>query len=296
MLPTVKVQTWANDLRLPCLTQPAEYTGLLSSLEPLRRPALPFQSKHLPALKRDTWYVLQRTERTRPGLLVIWGAQKCCVYISGDRTPKIALLRLRIDPQFFDGLTVFAATLSSRTRRLLIEDTLMWKGRRTLDEEIFSKRWAMAVQWVEHYCLVDQVTGVGIEMARWTPLETLRPTDAWDLQPDDTGRSRYFWVAGAEPAPAPAPAPAQLQQQESGPLVAVAERDIGPEQWLLKAGDGTALGRALVRTLAVSDSLRSMPQKVRVEVEWNTVFSKWEIKGLTEADATRDAGNFNSSK
>jgi hypothetical protein len=67
-----------------------------------------------------------------------------------------------------------------------------------------------------------------------------------------------------------------------GPLVAVATRAAGPDQWSLAAADGAALGRALIRTLAVSTELRaSKMATVRVEVEWRPEFSKWEILGLT---------------
>ena len=285
MAPTVKVQCWADDLRLPCLTKIAEYAELLTALEPLRRPALPFQSKHLPALKRDTWFVLQRKEKTRPGLLVIWN--RCCVYISSERTPRVALLRLRIDPQFFDGLTVFGATLSSRTRRLIVEDTYMWKGRRC-DDDVFAKRWALAVQWIEHYCLLEELSGVRVEMANWEPLEKLRPVDAWDLQPNDTGRTRYTWIPRDTQVVPVAPAAPTA-------MVALAERESGPEQWTLKSGDGVSLGRALVRTLATSERMRSAKSVQRVIVAWNSAFSKWEIKELTDKPVAH-AAIFEASK
>ena len=289
--PTVKVQGWADDLRLPCLTKTAEYTELINTIEPLRRPALPFQSKHLPALKRDTWFVLQRKEKTRPCLLVIWPQYRCCVYISNERRPRVALLRLRIDPQFYvGGLTVFGATLSSRSRRISVEDTYMWKGRRVIDDDVFAKRWALAVQWVEHYCLLEELSGLSVEMANWRPLETLRPVDAWDLQPNDTGRSRYTWIAGRETqVVAAAPVVPSV-------LVALAERDTGPEQWVLKAGDGSSLGRGLVRTLATSDVLRSAKQIIRVIVGWNADFMKWEIKEPTEKPVTHGIAIFEASK
>ena len=53
----------------------------------------------------------------------------------------MALLRLRIDPQFLapgTGPTIFAATLSAAARGLWIEDVLQWNGRPV--EEPFSRR------------------------------------------------------------------------------------------------------------------------------------------------------------
>jgi hypothetical protein len=299
--PTIKVQTWGDDLRLPCFLSP---TGLPAELESFRRPPLPFQSKHLPALKRNVWFVMKRPAE-KSGLVVIWPAKKCCIYISGDAPhkrpePRIALLRLRIDPQFLaadSGLTVFSATLSSVSRRLTLDDTLMWKGRRILDTETFSKRWGRAVQWVEHYCLLDPrlMGGIEIEMARWESLDHLRPEQSWELQSDEVGRKRFLWIANHS-ASSPQEAPTIVAPVLDGPLVAHATRDAGPEQWMLTAGDGTALGRALIRTLVVSTAMRSAKGVVLVEVSWNSTFGKWEILAVSDSLVTMSGANFEAVK
>lgn len=309
--PSIKVQTWGDDLRLPCFIQAAETAGLLGELEPLRRPSNPFQSKHLPALKRNKWFVLRRPI-DRSGLLVVWPAKQCCVYVSGEQpthkrpTPRIALLRLRIDPQFLTegtGLTVFAATLCSSTRTLSIEDTLLWKGRSLIQDELFSARWALAVQWIEHYCILDPrlLGGIEIEAAAWGSLDSLKPEHVWELQADETGRNRLLWIANhlgtTDTSAEETVAQAQVPTLESGPLVANAARDIGPEQWSLSAGDGTGLGKALIRTLAVSERLRSSKSpKLRVEVAWNPTFAKWEIKAVSDSLATMSIANFEAAK
>lgn len=301
---TLKVQTWSDDLRLPCIINAAETTGLLTELEPLRRPSIPFQSKHLPALKRNKWFALKRpADRSRSGLLVLWPAHQACVYVSGDpkRPDRVALLRVRVDPQFFGaGLTVFAATLSGSRRSLMIEDTLMWKGR--LATEAFSARWALAVQWVEHYCIVDTrlLSGLQVEMAAWGALSAMTPDGVWDLQSEDEGARRLLWIAAyhaPDPVPVPAPAhtsPVLIIQS----LVAAATRETGPEQWGLYSSDGISLGRALVRTLDLSSQLRSSKANtLRVEVTWNTGFGKWEIKGLAEGGiAVSHSANFQAAK
>jgi hypothetical protein len=337
--PTIKVQTWGDDLRLPCFINLAETTGLLSELEPLRRSSNPFQSKHLPALKRNTWFVLRRPVE-RSGLLVVWPAKQCCVYISGEPTspkrpyPRIALLRIRVDPQFLNaeaGLTVFAATLRSSTRTLSIEDTLLWKGRSVFNDELFSARWALAVQWIEHYCILDPrlLGGIDIEIANWGSLDSLQPEHVWELQADETGRNRLLWIANYADTPTiTSPEPSTLAQAlassgpsgcyssqalassgppgcfssqaptlETGPLIANAMRDSGPEQWVLSTGDGSPLGKALIRTLSVSERLRSSKSpKLRVEVAWNPNFSKWEIKAVSESLATVSIANFEAAK
>lgn len=310
MIPAIKVQTWGDDLRLPCLINAADTTGLLAELEPLRRPTIPFQSKHLPALKRDKWHVLRRPPgRERSGLVVVWPQHKCCIYISGDHVNKVrvALLRVRIDPQFFAsdaGLTVFSATLVASARRLALEDTYLWKGRNVFADEAFSARWALAIQWLEHYCLLDPrlLSGVEVEMAKWRSLDSLKSGHSWDIQSEEPGNKRLFWI-GQQQSPPTSPTiesprtPAQAPTLEVGPLVAVATRDAGPEQWKLAAGDNTTLGRALVRTLAISEQLRSVTAAtVRVEVVWNKNFSKWEITGLTDSKATMSGEKFAVAK
>ena len=308
--PAVKVQKWGDDLRLPCLINATDTKGLITELEPLRRPTIPFQSKHLPALKRDKWHVLRRPPgRERSGLVVIWPLHKCCIYISGEHvnTLRVALLRVRIDPQFFAGdvgLTVFSATLVAPERRLALEDTYLWKGRNVFATEAFSVRWALAVQWLEHYCLLDPrlLSGVELEMAKWRSLDSLTPGYSWEIQSEEPGNKRLFWIGQHQSPPTSPPiesprTPAQAPTLEIGPLVAVATRDTGPEQWKLTTGDNTSLGRALVRTLAISIQLRSVVAAVaRVEVVWNKNFSKWEIIGLTDSNATVSVEKFDASK
>jgi hypothetical protein len=311
-----KVQNWRDDLRLPCLVNPADTASLVAELELLRKPPLPFQSKHLPALKRNKWFVLKR-DRNRRGLVVVWPSAQACVYISGEPPGKrqglrIALLRIRVDPTFLSegtGLTVFAATLSAETRTLNIEDTLIWKGRPLQTEEPFTKRFCLVNQWIEHYCILDArlLGGLDIRAAAWEPLAALRPTGVWMLQSDDAGRQPILWMAQhKELIPSPprravqeekgkqkeAEAEAEAETKagaiapilETGPLVAVATRDAGPEQWSLTSADGVSLGRALIRRLSVSTTLRSA-KTVRVVVEWIPSFKKWEICNQTDLPA-----------
>lgn len=312
----VKVQTWGDDLRLPCFINAAETAGLLVELEPLRRQSTPFQSKHVPALKRNTWFALKRpADRTRTGLLCVWPDQQCCVYISGEPptakrpTPRVALLRLRVDPQFFApgaGLTVFAASLSAAARRLWVEDTLIWKGRNVSDET-FTTRFRMASQWLEHYCILDPrlVSGIEIEMARWEQLDHIVPTGTWELQADEASRRRLLWIANhadtpldhaLTAAPSTAAAPAAAPKLDGGPLVAIATRESGPDQWGLTSADGVSLGKALIRTLEISSAMRSLKNSTaRVEVMWNSVFKKWEIREISTGLASHSA-NFDVSK
>ena len=303
----IKMQSWRDDLRLPCLVNSVESAPLIAEVDILRKPPVPFQSKHLPALKRNKWFVLKRG-RARRGLVVVWPAKQCCVYVSGEPPGKqglrIALLRIRVDPAFLadgTGPTVFAATLTAETRTLAIEDTLVWKGRPILSEETFTDRFRMAVQWIEHYCILDArlLSGLDIRTAAWESLASLRPSGSWLLQSDEVGRPPLIWtVHHKELVPSPQRRPKVEDKDEKekatvaapivdeGPLVAVATRDTGPEQWSLGSSDNVSLGRALIRRLAVSERLRSVKgNTVRVLVEWEPMFKKWEISDLSDLSA-----------
>jgi hypothetical protein len=213
-------------------------------------------------------------------------------------------------------MTVFAATLSGSTRALMIEDTLVWKGRYVFNDDTFTARYAMAVQWIEHYCILDPrlLGGIEITMAAWSPLTSLKPNGVWDIQSDEVGKRRFLWIANHEGIRNHQ----EYQHPQSGsviehvhdalpvvtaptlevgaPLIAVATRESGPEQWGLASSDGVSLGRALIRTLGVSERLRSSKvNTLRVEVVWNVGFNKWEIKGVSDSLASH-SGNFEAAK
>jgi hypothetical protein len=320
---TVKPAAWGDDLRLPTFAD-TDTATLLAALEPHRRTAQPFQSKHLPALKRNVWYALRRpTDRARTGLLVVWAERGVCVYLSGEPPSskrhgghnRVALLRLRVDPQFYGastGLTVFAATLSPSNRRLWIEDVVVWKGRALLTEETFQARWRLATQWVEHYCIQDPrlLGGVEVELAEWGALESVAPEGSWDFVcADAVGARRLWWFARHSDTVAAAPAPVSVKstsvaapiasaapRDPSAPLVAIATREPGPDRWALSSADGVALGHALVRTLKVSSALRTQKTNTaRVDVVWTSSFSKWEIVGLT-GDVASHSSFFEAAK
>jgi hypothetical protein len=334
MAATIKPAPWGDDLRLPTFSNPTDTAALLAELEPHRRTSQPFQSKHLPALKRNVWYALRRpADRARTGLLVVWPAAGACVYLSGEPATskrhggfnRVALLRLRVDPQFLapgTGLTVFAATLSPSTRRIWVEDVVVWKGRVLTADEPFVARWRLATQWVEHYCIQDPrlLGGVEVELAPWQSLETVEPEGSWDFMCADTTGSRRLWwiarhadappvlspkitpaVAPAEPPPLSVPVQANVPtssapRDPSAPLVAIATREPGPDRWALASADGVSQGHALIRTLKVSSALRTQKMNtVRVDVVWTPAFSKWEIVGLS-ADVASHSSFFAAAK
>jgi hypothetical protein len=268
-------------------------------------------------VKRNIWFALRRpVDKTRTGLLCIWPQEKCCIYLSGDRPTakspggRTALLRLRIDPQFLTGtgLTVFAASLTPSDRALWIEDTLVWKGRDVFSEESFQKRWLLAAQWLEHYCILDPrlVGGLNLIMAPWVSLSSMQSTGVWEIQQDDPGRHRFLWIASETDRPEkrkeketekePETEPIHAPSLEDGPLIVVAKKEDGPDQWSLTSSDGVSLGRALVRTMALSSALRSSKKNtLNLEVAWNTQFQKWEARAIvSDSLVASHSGSFNS--
>jgi hypothetical protein len=302
----VVLQRWGEDLRLPCFTSQEELAPVFKDIEQLRKSFIPFQSKHIPALKRNVWYALKRpTDRTRSGLLYLWPEKTCCVYISGEpitskskqKFPRVALLRLRIDPQFFSsGPTIFSATLSPLARRLWIEDVLVWKGR-TMSEELFSTRWRLAAQWLEHWCILDArlLGGLEVEMAHWKSLERVQPNGIWEFQADEAGRKRITWSSRYMDPSTITKSPSVINiisapVLDDRPRVALATRETGPDQWSLTTADNVSLGKALLRTMSISSALRSSKSKtVRLEVTWNSVFQKWEGIALSSNEVSQYA-------
>jgi hypothetical protein len=287
---TYQVQTWAESVRLPVLTDPAEYLTLVDRIQQYRRPSIPLQSKHMPSLKRSLCFVLQRpADKSRSGLVVLWPERQCCVYMSSEPKPRVAVLRLRVDPQFFAygaGLTVFSATLSPSLRLLQIEDLYQWKGEDCLQKETFTERWRRVVQWLTHFCHPDPqlIGGVQLQLAEWRSLNKLTGTGVWNLQFDTAGERRMLWFPVTQPPPkqaTPAPAPVKTDKE-----LVTASRGGAPDQWNLTRSTGVGLGRALIRSIALSTQLRqTVGDSVPVEIKWNADFDKWEVISVKMHDS-----------
>jgi hypothetical protein len=168
---------------------------------------------------------------------------------------------------------------------------VLWKGRPV--EEPFGQRMRRVAQWLEHYCILDPrlLDGVEVELAPWAPLAALEPNGTWELQSDEEGAHRLLWIANntdplldVSPSLRPLTGSAlpAIPTLDEGPLVAVATREGGPDQWALASADGVLLARALIRRLEVSAALREAKVGTqRVEVRWAGAFGKWEVVGLT---------------
>ena len=132
--------------------------------------------------------------------------------------------------------------------------------------------------------------GLELTMAAWQPLSAVQPEGAWELlQANAAGARRFFWLARRrletpDPTPNTDTIELVLPVADSGPPIAVATRESGPDQWALSSADGVGIGRALIRTMSVSAALRTAKTNtMRVEVAWAAGFGKWEIKGIAPA-------------
>jgi hypothetical protein len=292
MLEMWKNQVWSDTLRLPCVVN-HESVKLISGLSPPSLP-IPFQSKHLPSLKRNVWFALKRPiDRSKTGVLCIIPEKQLCIFVSGEQpskkypTPRVAIINIRVDPQFYEAgkPTVIEATLSGRDRKLWIEDVCQWKGR-ILEAETFSQRWALAKQWLDHYCMFEaDKLGFTIELAPWGRLVDMKSDGMWELMPDEARQRRLRWMSKEKCEPVPL-VPTVITTPK-GPAVAIATRcTSGPDQWDLTSSDGVSLGRALIRSMQMSTALRSSKNVVRIEVDWQPGFKKWEAKKLTQDSAS----------
>ena len=291
---TTRLQSF-GDIRLPCFVQPypEPIQNMLRDIQQFH-PIIPFQSKDLPALKRDTWFVLQRpTDKDRPrsGFLVV--SNQYCVFIRNPTQIILLRIRLDLDKDNTDNNnnkqkqnTVFSATLSLSQSLLTVEDTLVWKNQ-SQKKERFSTRWAHVVQWMDTSCVIDPrlIGGLRIELAQWKSLDSLQSNGVWELVNECGFNQRLLWMKTHKKVIVKGLVKEKVKGKGDTIVIATRDECCGPEQWLLTSSDGKSMGpcHALVRTLAISDMLRSAQtntQQIPVEVIWNPTFQKWEIQRI----------------
>jgi hypothetical protein len=174
--------------------------------------------------------------------------------------------------------------------------------------------------------------GLAIKPRELIPLEKFRsePGDVWEFIPEDAQRRRLIWkdrrlnnvVLSSYPQkpkpqqqrpqhkPAePAPVPTAQQQPTKvgildtyfpalptagdGSLVAIAKKDLsGPDVYALSSADGKHLSIAVIRKMQISLEMRKYTEPVRVRVEWNSSFDRWEILDVNVSSAASPASAF----
>lgn len=235
------------------------------------------------------------------------------------RPPKVFILRMRHSPSIYsEGGAVFAATLHLSDSILWLEDVLVWEGQSIWKTHTFSKRWQILKSWFENDWTEDPnlQRGLIIKPRQPLPLSSFlsEPGDVWDFIPEDAGRRKLMWkdkrlmpvTISSYPqkeVKRPArqkhepkveepvkPSPViqvgildsyfpSLPQENDGSLIAMAKKETGPDVYSLYSAEGTSLGLAVIRKMALSLAMRTHCKETptRVRVEWCTAFDRWEI-------------------
>ena len=230
------------------------------------------------------------------------------------------------------GGAVFAATLAISDSTLWLEDVLAMDGKNIWNDEPFSRRWQRLRNWFLQDWSEDMALqrGLAIKARELIPLEKFRsePGDVWEFIPEDAQRRRLIWkdrrlnnvVLSSYPQkpkpqrpqqhkPEPVPEPVQQQQTTkvgildtyfpalptagNGALVAIAKKDLsGPDVYALSSADGKHLSIAVIRKMQISLEMRKHAEPVRVRVEWNSAFDRWEILDVNVSAAASPASAF----
>ena len=270
-------------------------------------------SRDSKSLATDTFYAWQREGRERPGIFILSDSDTPAVYWDMDRDqPNI--LRFQVPFGFLrKGPWIFSATLLRGERRLIFEDVFVADGANLLKTSSYSERWVRLQQAFTAFSSQQLFLGYTIVTVNPLSLDQIltvppEPGTIWDFQPDVPGRLRLYWIcpgarvgpsAGAQARAAEATAHLKLppevnknvlKRSSAIPTIRVALISVDkatslPDSYVLHSGDAAELGRASVSKLEQSKMLRAaMPEKMPVEVVWNTNFNKYEVMRLLPDD------------
>ena len=257
-----------------------------------------FKEEDLYSLEKGTFVASLRPRGVLSGFLVIAPNADYAVYIP-PLSAKIGPKRIRMRIKPFEKVSIVSVYWSD-TKRLILEDVLVWDGEPVWFSKSFEIRWnTLMNEFVETRFKADSVyQGATIECAKYQSLDTLDtppPNTVVEFTPMDSKRKRWIWITGArgkreEPT-------AKVEKAEKAEKVEKVENAKKTEnvvqEWLAKKEPGSGpdvftlfrsgvnQGYSLVRTLAISRALRnSSLEDIPVKVEWNPTFGKWEIVGL----------------
>jgi len=196
-------------------------------------------------------------------------------------------LRLRTSDTVSAHGAVFSAYLTRDTsKRLVIEDVLVWKAESVWHTRRFSERWNTIMdEFVSQHFRSDHVLqGCEIELATYyVPASFKEPSEKMVVEciPDNKGTKRLIYMPRAVLPPVSHTVPSihsnYTVRKEAG---------MGPDVYAVYR-DEERLGLALVRTLAVSKALRlavgSSSGSIGVRAEHNKTFDKYEIREVLQS-------------
>ncbi len=247
------------------------------------------------SLSRNKWVASVRPRGVLSGFLAIVPGTGA-VYL-----PPIAAkvspqrMRLRVSEDVLEKGAVFSAYLTRDSpRRCVIEDVLVWDGEPVWSTRTFSWRWnhIMKLFVTQKFKADTFIQGFVVELANYLPLAALAaPSDRHVVEfiPEDPCQKRLIWMptAAAPVNEITVSATPALQTSSSGEFTARKETGMGPDVYAVFRGE-ERLGLALVRTLAVSRSLRLASGgsgHVKVRAEYNKGFDKWEVQEVISGSA-----------
>ena len=250
-------------------------------------------------VKRGTFYVMENESRSDPGFLLLLPKQPAVFMMTrpSGANKKIPAwtLRMRTDVRLGEGGgTMLIATLDKIQHTLRLEDVWVWKGEDIYNTKKFSERRGLLKTCVEDCWTPDARLMGGIQCSVANPkplalLATIENCFSVDLIPELPGKRR-FWFQLQTPTSPPATATSTVPMfrtaapvlHDTTPATARVEAyavplESLPDVYDLFLENGTALSRAAVQQLSLSQRLKASKGRIPVIAEWKTEFGRYEI-------------------
>jgi hypothetical protein len=248
-------------------------------------------------VKRGTFYVMENESRSDPGFLLLLPKQPAVFMMTrpSGQNKKIPAwtLRMRTDVRLGEGGgTMLIATLDKIQHTLRLEDVWVWKGEDIYNTKKFSERRGFLKTFVEDCWTPDArlMGGIQCSVANPKPLSTLATIEncfSIDLIPELPGKRR-FWFQLQTPTIVPPATSATPMFRTTAPVLhdkpapgrveayAVPLESL-PDVYDLFLESGTALSRAAVQQLSLSQKLKAIKGRIPVIAEWKSEFGRYEI-------------------
>ena len=251
-------------------------------------------------VKRGTFYVMENESRSDPGFLLLLPKQPAVFMMTrpgSNRDKKIPAwtLRMRTDVRLGEGGgTMLIATLDKIQHTLRLEDVWIWKGEDIYNTKKFSERRGFLKTFVEDCWTPDArlMSGINCTVANPKPLASLADVEncfSVDLIPELPGKRRFWFQLQTPSAPPAIATPAAPMFRTTAPVLHDAVPAVGrveayavpleslPDVYDLFLENGTALSRAAVQQISLSQKLKAIKGRIPVLAEWRSEFGRYEI-------------------
>lgn len=255
-------------------------------------------------VKRGTFYVMENESRSDPGFLLLLPKQPAVFMMTrpSGANKKIPAwtLRMRTDVRLGDGGgTMLVATLDKIQHTLRLEDVWIWKGEDIYNTKKFSERRGFLKTFVEDCWTPDSrlMSGINCTVANPKPLASLADVEncfSVDLIPELAGKRRFWFQTAAPPVAPVVPVPVPMFRT-AAPVLHDTTPAIGrveayavpleslPDVYDLFLENGTALSRAAVQQISLSQRLKAIKGRIPVIAEWRSEFGRYEIVEISHS-------------